>query len=162
LQWLSTDNKAQKEMAFEKMCKGWAVGTKQFKKALIEEAKEEVDSGMDVPGETGTREVPRYDGETLRDANELRWEQVLEQCMESLDKTFENVKKDKKSADWKIIIAVALKQTTSATNVWIADALNRGVPHAVSRYVGIFGQNGEKNETCFSKNDCKHKDMTLL
>jgi hypothetical protein len=151
LQWLSTDNKARKEMAFEKMCKGWAVRTKQFKKALIEEAKEEVDAGMDVPGETGSRKMPRYDGETLREANKLRWELVLEQCMKSLDKTSENVKKDKKSADWKIMIAVALKHTTSATNIWIADALNMGVPHAVSRYVGMFGQSGEETKPAFQK-----------
>jgi putative transposase len=28
LKWLSKDDGAQKEMAFEKMCRGWALGTK--------------------------------------------------------------------------------------------------------------------------------------
>lgn len=138
LQWLCTDQQAQKEMAFEKMCRGWALGTKDFKKALIAEAKEEVDK---KPRENA-KKVPRYDGESLREANELSWELALEQCMQSLGKTADDRTKDIKSAPWKILIAVALKQKTSATNVWIARALNMGVPHAVSRYVGMFKQAG--------------------
>lgn len=38
LAWLASNKTAQKEMAFDKMCRGWALGTKDFKKALIEEA----------------------------------------------------------------------------------------------------------------------------
>ena len=32
LQWLSANRPAQKEMAFDRMCRGWALGTKPFKK----------------------------------------------------------------------------------------------------------------------------------
>ena len=132
LQWLDADQQAQKEMAFEKMCRGWALGTKAFKKALIKEAAEEQD-------ETN-KKVPRYDGETLREANELRWEMALEQCMQASGKTAEDCVRDIKSAEWKIAVATALKQTTSATNVWISEALNMGVANAVSRYVGLYRQ----------------------
>lgn len=38
LNWLTSDKAAQDEMAFGKMCRGWALGTKDFKKALIAEA----------------------------------------------------------------------------------------------------------------------------
>ena len=78
-----------------------------------------------------------------------RWELALEQCMGRLKKTQADIIKEIKSADWKILIAAALKCKTSATNVWIADKLNMGVPHAVSRYTGIFKQNGKDNETPF-------------
>ena len=66
LKWLSTDDAAQKEMAFEKMCRGWALGTKEFKKALLEEVENDEES------EDESETVPRYDGENLREANELR------------------------------------------------------------------------------------------
>jgi hypothetical protein len=78
-----------------------------------------------------------------------RWELALEQCMGRLKKTQADIIKEIKSADWKILIAAALKCKTSTTNVWIADKLNMGVPHAVSRYTGIFKQNGKDNETPF-------------
>ena len=144
LNWLTSDKAAQDEMAFDKMCRGWALGSKDFKKALIAEAAD-ASEDEDEP----TKKVPRYDGATLQEANELRWELALEQCMGRLKKTQADIIKEIKSADWKILIAAALKCKTSATNVWIADKLSMGVPHAVSRYTGIFKQNGKNNETPF-------------
>jgi hypothetical protein len=69
--------------------------------------------------------------------------------MQTLNKTDQDTTNDIKSADWKILIAAVLKSKTSATNVWIAHQLNMGVPHAVSRYVGRFKQNGNQNEDSF-------------
>ncbi|WP_162026448.1 MULTISPECIES: hypothetical protein [unclassified Lentimonas] len=62
-----------------------------------------------------------------------------------------DVATDIKSADWKILIAAVLKYKTSATNMWIADQLNMGVPHAVSRYTSTFKQNGTDHETPFQE-----------
>ena len=69
--------------------------------------------------------------------------------MAALGKTNEVAQSDIKSADWKIRIASVLKSKTGAPNAWIARKLNMGVPHAVSRYVGIFRQNGRDKETEF-------------
>ena len=49
------------------------------------------------------------------------------------------------------MIAAALKLKTSATNVWIADAPNMGVSHAVSRYASIFRQEGHDQEVKFQR-----------
>ena len=95
--------------------------------------------------------VPRYDGATLQEANELRWELLLDACVKSLKKTTTDSKREIKSADWKILIAAVLKSKTSATNVWIAEKLNMGVPHAVSRYVGIFRQNKEDRKQAYQE-----------
>ena len=48
LSWLAEDDVAKKEMAFEKMCRGWALGTKDFKKALLKELEDaqEEDEGV--------------------------------------------------------------------------------------------------------------------
>ena len=40
LAWLHEDEPAQKAYAFDCMCKGWAMGSKEFKGALIEEHKQ--------------------------------------------------------------------------------------------------------------------------
>lgn len=147
LQWLSVDRQAQKEMAFEKMCRGWALGTKEFKKALIEEASEESEASEDE----GDKKLPRYDGETLREANELQWELVLERSLQTLGKTMDDCAQDKKSADWKVLVAALMKEKTSATNVWIAGKLNMGVPNAVSRYVGYFEEAGQKTTSIYQE-----------
>ena len=39
LAWLAADSPAQKSMGFETMSRGWAHGTKAFKKALIQDQK---------------------------------------------------------------------------------------------------------------------------
>ena len=149
LKWLASDKAAQDEMAFDKMCRGWALGSKDFKKALIAEVADE-DASEDEEKDP-TKKVPRYDGATLQEANELRWELVLEQCMVALEKSPTDITSAIKSADWKVLIAAVLKCKTSATNVWIADNLNMGVPHAVSRYTGIFKQNKKDHETPFQE-----------
>jgi hypothetical protein len=133
-------------MAFDKMCRGWALGTKEFKKALIAEVAS-ASEDEDEP----SKKVARYDGAKLHEANLLRWELALEQCMKRLKKTPADIMEEIKSADWKILIAAVLKCKTSATNVWIAEQLNMGVPHAVSRYVGIFKQNGTDQKKPFKK-----------
>ena len=124
-------------MAFEKMCRGWAIGTKDFKKALLKELEEarEEDEKAD-----GSDAVPRYYGEGLREANRLRWEMLLEKGLSRLGKGAASIKTDLKSAKWKIMLAALLKQKTSATNVWITGKLNMGTPDAVSRYVSEFRQ----------------------
>jgi hypothetical protein len=38
LNWLTSDRAAEDEIAFDKICRGWVWGTKDFKKALIAEA----------------------------------------------------------------------------------------------------------------------------
>jgi hypothetical protein len=71
--------------------------------------------------------------------------------MKRLKKNQADIIEEIKSADWKILIAAVLKCKTIATNVWIADKLNMGVPHAVSRYTGIFKQNGKDNDKPFQE-----------
>jgi REP element-mobilizing transposase RayT len=123
LKWLATDDAAQKEMAFEKMCQGWALGSKEFKKSILDDElsqKPLVD--------------PKFEGRDLSEVNELLWERLLEQCLEALSKTEQDIDADPKSAEWKVSIATILKKRTSAPNTWISQHLRMGVPQAVSRY----------------------------
>jgi hypothetical protein len=87
---------------------------------------------------------PHFEGRDLREANELRWQESLRQALSEAGKSAEDIQQAAKSAEWKVMIACALKRHTSAPNPWIARELNMGVPHGVSRYVGKFrATNGE-------------------
>ena len=79
-----------------------------------------------------------WGGEELRQINELEWEEKLQRCLRVLDKDLQDVAKDLKSAQWKIIIASYLKKSTSASNPWLGKQLNMGAPAAVSRNVHNF------------------------
>ena len=142
LSGLSADSPAQKEQSFDRMCKGWALGSQDFKKALLTEeigrkkALAEEDGSLDVDRE-------RYDGKVLREANELKWELFLERGLKALGKDTTAILKDKKSEGWKVLLAAAIKKHTSATNVWITEKLNMGIPQAVSQNVGTFFLSGE-------------------
>jgi len=83
-----------------------------------------------------------YDGKDLREANELKWELFLERGLTELGKDTAAIRDDLKSANWKVMLASALKRSTSATNVWIAGKLNMGIPQAVSQNVGKFYEAG--------------------
>ena len=68
----------------------------------------------------------------MREANELTWKLFLERGLNALGKDKTAILKDKKSEAWKVLLAAAIKRHTSATNVWITEKLNMGIPQAVS------------------------------
>ena len=86
--------------------------------------------------------IPEYAGKDLQEVNQLLWSSTLKICLQQFNKSSKDIKYDIKSAKWKVCIACAMKQKTSATNVWIADKLNMGVPHGASRYVSEFRSEG--------------------
>lgn len=137
LAWLSADTRAQKELLFDRMCRGWAIGSKDFKKGLLREEAERVKAEAE-----GTEVIEpkreRYDGKELREANELKWELYLERGLSALGKDTSDIREDIKSAAWKVMLAAVIKGHASATNVWITQKLNMGISQAVSQNVGKF------------------------
>jgi putative transposase len=129
LSWLSLNESEQKKLAFDKMCHGWALGTKEYKKKLLET------EGL---LKDGSKQALRLEGQELREANELQWEHLFERGLVAVDKASEDIWSSRKSADWKIWIAYYLKHHSSASNVWISSKLNMGVPQAVSLHTGRF------------------------
>jgi hypothetical protein len=129
-------------MAFEKMCRGWALGTKSFKRGLLES------EGL---LKEGSFESLRLEGRELREANELRWENLLERMLSTLQKNDNAISSEKKSAQWKVWIAVVLKSHTAATNVWIADKLNMGAPQSVSMLTSRFKQQKQDRAAAYLK-----------
>jgi len=134
LRWLAADAGAQKEMAFEKMCRGWALGSREFKKELLKS------EGLLKDGDF---EALRMEGRDLAEANELLWEELLERGFRAAGQTAATASGQKKSEQWKIWVAAEMKRRTNASNAWIARRLHMGAPHAVTIHVKAFecGQN---------------------
>ena len=150
LQWLATDDAAQKKMAFVKMSRGWALGSKEFKKSILD----------DTLGEKPLLHN-HFEGRDLSEVNELLWERLLEQCLSALGKTSEDIEANPKSADWKIAIAVVLKKQTSAPNTWISQHLYGRFAGRESIYRCSIGQTQKAAQVAF-RTDYKNYGMTPL
>ena len=120
LAWLSADTAEQKRLRFDRMGKGWVLGTREFKQQLVEEHREAATS----------LERGEHD---LEDARVAQLEAVFAGLLAAAGKTGIDVARDPKSADWKVVIAAEMKRTTTATNQWLARALHMGSPYTVSR-----------------------------
>ncbi len=121
LEWLGQDDQTQKNAAFEKMSKGWALGSKQFKKAIIDEEKSRL-----AQIELGSKDYAEL--------KEEMWASELDRCLKLLKIKNAAIAEDPKSADWKIAIATRLKRKLLCKNPWISQALNMGAGPSISRY----------------------------
>ena len=124
LEWLAESEPEQKRLKFEQMTSGWALGSKGFKTALLEDHKAQL---AGTPGEAETRET-----------RELRWQRALEAALGKLGKNADDIARDRKAAPWKLALASHFKTISPMTNVWLAPALNMGAPAALSRSVSQF------------------------
>ena len=122
LGWLQEDEAGKKALEFDRLSKGWAVGAKGFKKALLKEHRHLERAGEQR--EAGPREM-----------SEELWRERLELYCDSLKKTPQNIADDAMGAPWKVAVAAAMKANTTASNPWLAQRLRMGSPFRLSRLV---------------------------
>ena len=118
LVWLSTDQSAQKELCFEKLSRGWAIGSKEFRQKML-------------------AEVPEWQIAGVEDADEgrkLLWEGKLAELKAKFSET--QRREQAKSADWKVAVATEMKKTTTVSNRWLSEQLGMGSLHTLSRLTG--------------------------
>ena len=132
LDWLQEDDVAQKAVNFDKMSKGWVLGTKAFKKELLLDQRQ-----MTAAIKLGVNEA--------KEARELAWELRLSGCLKFLKKTEKEITVEAKSVPWKVAIASHLKSTMLCRNGWIGETLNMGSESGVSRLTSL-GLNGRNRE----------------
>lgn len=119
---LQEDDAAKKQLEFDRMSKGWTVGTHDFKKELLK-----------AHGDLFSRRKQAAD--ELRDIAESLWSERLQRYLVAVRKTTADVRMDRKGAPWKAAIASAMKQATTASNPWLARELNMGSMYRLSRLV---------------------------
>ena len=123
LKWLAEEKSEQKNLRFEELCQGWALGTKAFKRTLIETHREQ----LELRGHGREK--------ALQEAKEIGWEQTLTRCHAAIKSVSSETCFSMKSAAWKIAIATRMKEITTVKNQWLGKRLAMGPAESVSRYV---------------------------
>ena len=130
LEWLSEDEPRMKSMKFDQMSKGWAMGSKEFKIALLDDEKR-----LSASIELGDSDA--------REARELAWEKSLLECLRIVGRAAGDSVAGRKSEDWKVAVAGYMKLKRLCRNGWLAERLGMGSESGVSRYVSQM-QSGER------------------
>ena len=121
LAWLNEDDAAKKAALFDRMSRGWAIGTQDFKRAVVADERNRL-----AALETGDKDYAEI--------REEAWDAEVVRCMTILGKKQAQVAADRKAADWKVAIATHLKATMLCKNPWLGERLNMGSPAGISRY----------------------------
>ena len=78
LAWLMATPEAREDAGFNRLSRGWALGSKEFKRSLIEQLGE-----GGTPTSTNGR--VHFEGTDLEEANQLWWEHCLQRCLAATD-----------------------------------------------------------------------------
>jgi hypothetical protein len=123
LEALSADEGLRTRAGFGGMCRGWAIGSEEFRR----------DFTRRLPGMAASAD---WGGVELAAANRDEWRECLETGARRLGRDLASAPLEAKAAPWKVALAAWLKAGTSATNPWITQRLAMGPADAVSRYIG--------------------------
>ena len=132
LVFVASDEDEKKRLEFEHACQGWAMGSEAWKRALVQEHQDK------LSGEAGSEA-------DSREARDLMWRALLEKGLKQLKRGAEDVKRDRKSAAWKVALAAQLRSLGHVKNGWLAKHLNMGAPAGVSRYLSEYAA-GQRSE----------------
>jgi putative transposase len=122
LAWQAAEGPAGKSKAYVSMSKGWALGGQGFKQTLLQDQ--------------AVAAVARaWESEGVREVREAQWRQALEALRRQIP--VEETQDRRKSAAWKVRLALQMKDATDASNGWLATQLDMGSGFYVSKHVGL-------------------------
>lgn len=124
LAWQAAEGPAGKNKAYEAMSRGWALGTKEFRQALI--ADHRLCAASRAWEVLGAKEI-----------RHAQCAEVFARALRKLGKSAEHIRTDRKSAPWKVVVAAHLKTYSQASNRWLTEQLNMGSPVVVSQYTSV-------------------------
>jgi putative transposase len=139
LEWLAEDEPAQKARNFSKMSRGWCIGGKDFRTAVLKDLKQR---GAEL-------DHMKFDSRADEAAWELResaWLDLLERAAAALKVDLRKLGAQK-SDPAKVRLAAAMKACSSVSNGWLAERLDMGKPASVSQYVRRFVLAGHTRKT---------------
>jgi ribonucleotide monophosphatase NagD (HAD superfamily) len=109
-------------MQFDRMSRGWIVGSTDFKVAMALEHRRAAAALA-----LGDRDA--------QEAREALRRELLDRLLKEAKRTRKDLHRSAKMADWKVALAAAMKERTTVTNRWLAEELHMGSLHEVSRRV---------------------------
>ncbi|RXK55844.1 transposase [Oleiharenicola lentus] len=122
LAWQLAEGPAGKSKAYVSMSRGWALGGKEFKQALLQD-------------QAVAAESRAWESHGVQEVREARWQAALDTLLKALPPAERT--NTRKSAPWKVKVAWRLKETTDVTNGWLAERLDMGSGFYVSKHVGL-------------------------
>ncbi len=122
LAWQAEAGPAGKSKAYVSMSKGWALGGKGFKQALLQDQIVAADTRA-------------WESEGVREVRSAQWQAVLDRLRQHLPA--KETQDQRKSAAWKVKLAAQMKSSTDASNGWLADQLGMGSAVYLSKHVGL-------------------------
>jgi hypothetical protein len=125
LEFLCEDEPSQKTLVCAAMSRGWCIGSDEFCREMRQAAKER------------GAEVERYAGlepDVAQAERHAAWEEQLQRLAKAgrIDLA---VPHRRKSHPDKVLLAAALKRSTSVSNRWLAERLQMGEPASASQFV---------------------------
>ena len=121
--WLSETDAETKRLGFEKMTSGWLKGSKDFKKSVLGDLKDEQ-----------IRKVVESEASEMR---EPCWERALAVGLVALGQTAEGLASARKGEGWKVDLARYLREKHLTPYRWIAENLYMGAPSSVQSLVSL-------------------------
>jgi REP element-mobilizing transposase RayT len=137
LENLSEEDAEKKRLGFERMSRGWIKGTKEFRKTVLDDLKDEV-----------SVRVSEAEAAEMR---EPRWERATANLLALLEVSDAQLRSDRKGAPWKVAVARLLRERYLAPNRWIAERLHMGRVSTVQSAGSRFRTNGGPAEKFWRK-----------
>lgn len=122
LAWQAEQGPVGKSKAYVSLSKGWALGSADFKTALIKD-------------HTIAAQARAWEDQGAREIREQAWEDLCSLALNALGRTDDELAIGPKCESWKVAIAAFLKERTQASNAWLARRLKFERPKYVSRLV---------------------------
>ncbi|HAV12010.1 MAG TPA: transposase [Opitutae bacterium] len=121
LSWLSEKDSEKKRLGFETMCRGWAKGTDDFRKGVLDNLKDET--------------VQRVSEAEASEMREPRWERAVMDMLSLVGHKDAELASSPKGIYWKVAIARLLRERYLVPNRWIAERLKMGQVSTVQSLV---------------------------
>jgi len=127
LEFLATDEQMKRELVAKRLSRGWCVGARSFKQEF---RKDQARKGGDL-------DLHRFGGlgsDEVRIEREELWEERIQLLAKEANVDLAQLG-PRKSAPQKVLLAAALKESTSVSNGWLSQRLGMGEPASASQFV---------------------------
>lgn len=124
---LMGDKQARAALCSKQLSRGWCIGSKEFKKAMQDSLREQFAQWRE-------RRFVGLEPEALKEERERSWDEALADLARAA-KIDLRALGSRKSASDKVLLAAAMKRSTSVSNGWLAVRLGMGKPASVSQFV---------------------------
>jgi REP element-mobilizing transposase RayT len=129
------DKQARAQLCAKQLSRGWCIGSKAFKTTMQESLRDQLAQWRE-------RRFVGLGPDELKEERSQCWEEALTAYARTAQIELSALG-PKKSAPEKVLLAAAMKHSTSVSNGWLAERLSMGQPASVSQFARRWMQTQE-------------------